>query len=88
MFRLSVVALAAVLFGQVSASATTYEAVTFDELVTRADVIFAGEVTEVRPFLLDTADGTIIKTRVIFRVADPIWGTTNLLEVFDFLGGE
>ncbi len=88
MFRLSVVAFAAVFFGHISAGATTYELVTFDDLVTRADVIFVGEVTDVRPFPLETRDGTIIKTRVIFRVSDPLWGTTSLLEVFDFLGGE
>jgi hypothetical protein len=88
MFRLSIVAFAAVLCGQISAGATTYEPVTFDELVTRADVIFVGEVTDVRPFPLDTPDGTIVKTRVIFRVSDPISGTTNILEVLDFFGGE
>lgn len=88
MFRLSIAALAAVLCGHISISATTYELVTFNELVTRADVIFVGEVTDVRPFLLDTPDGTIIKTRVVFRVSDPIWGTASLVEVFDFLGGE
>ena len=88
MSRLVLAAFAAVLFGQVSAAATTYELVTFNELVTRADVIFVGEVTDVRPFPLETRDGTIIKTRVIFRVSDPIWGTTNILEVFDFFGGE
>ena len=90
MRRLAViVAFAAVFCGNISASATTYELVTFDELVTRADVIFVGEVTDVRAFPLDTPrDGTIIKTRVIFRVLDPIWGTTSLLEVFDFIGGK
>ncbi len=88
MFRLSVVAFAAVLFGEIAASATSYPPVTFDDLVTRADVIFIGEVTDVRAFPLDTRDGTIIKTRVIFRVSDPIWGTTSILEVFDFFGGE
>ena len=88
MFRLSLVAFAAVLCGEIGASATTYPPVTFNELVTRADVIFIGEVTDVRPFPLDTPDGTIIKTRVIFRVTDPIWGTANILEVLDFFGGE
>ena len=88
MRRSSLLVLAALFFGQIAASATTYEAVTFNELVTRADVIFVGEVTDVRPFPLDTPDGTIIKTRVIFRVTDPIWGTTNILEVLDFFGGE
>ena len=69
-------------------SATSYLPVTFNDLVTRADVIFAGEVIDVRPFSLQTRDGTIIKTRVVFRVADPVFGTTSALEVFDFLGGE
>jgi hypothetical protein len=79
--------IAAVLFGEITAHATSYEAMSFDDLVTRADVIFIGEVTDVRPFPLETPDGTIIKTRVIFRVSDALWGTTSLLEVFDFLGG-
>lgn len=88
MFRSSLVAFAAVLFGQIAAGATSYPPVTFDDLVSRADVIFIGEVTDVRTFPLETRDGPIIKTRVIFRVSDPVWGTTSLLEVFDFLGGE
>jgi hypothetical protein len=76
------------LFGGSAVRATSYASVTFDELVAGSDVIFVGEVTDVRPFPLDTRDGTIIKTRVVFRVSDPLWGTTNALEVFDFLGGE
>ena len=87
MSRLGLAAFAAFLCGQVSAGATTYELITFDELVTRAEVIFVGEVTDVRPYPLETPDGPIIETRVIFRVSDPIWGTTNTLEVFEFLGG-
>ena len=88
MFRLRLAVFAVVLFGEIAASATTYEPVTFNDLVTRADVIFVGEVTDVRAFPLDTRDGTVIKTRVVFRVSDPVWGTTRILEVFDFFGGE
>lgn len=88
MLRLSVVILAVALCSDIPASATSYPPVTFNELVTRADAIFIGEVTDVRPFLLPTRDGTIVKTRVIFRVSDPIFGTTSSLEVFDFFGGE
>ena len=73
---------------QVPALATSYPPVTFTELVTRADVIFVGEVTDVRPYPVSTRDGTIIKTRVVFRVQDPIAGPTSALEVFDFFGGE
>jgi hypothetical protein len=71
-----------------SVSATTYPPVTFNELVARADVIFVGEVTDARPFPLRTREGTIVKTRVIFRVSDPIYGTASAFETFDFLGGE
>ena len=68
--------------------ATSYPPVSFNELVSRADVIFVGDVVDVRPFPLTTPSGTIIKTRVIFRVSDPLFGTTSSVEVFDFLGGE
>lgn len=51
-------------------------------------MIFVGEAIDVRPFPLQTRGGTIVKTRVIFRVSDPLWGTTSAMEVFDFLGGE
>ena len=88
MLRLCAVGFALVLCCAVPARATTYLPVTFDELVTRADVIFVGEVVDVRPFALDTPDGTIIKTRVTFSVSDPLFGTSSLVEVFDFLGGE
>jgi hypothetical protein len=82
------VAISVLLFGGNAVRATSYLSVTFDELIADADVIFVGEVTDVRPFPLNTRDGTIIKTRVVFRVSDPLWGTTSALEVFDFLGGE
>jgi hypothetical protein len=69
-------------------SATTYDPVTFADLVTRADVIFVGEVVDVRPYPVSTRDGAVIKTRVVFRVQDAIAGTSSALEVFDFFGGE
>ena len=81
-------ALAVAVCASVPLSATTYPPVTFNELVTRADVIFVGEVTDARPFALQTREGTIVKTRVIFRVSDPIVGTTSTFETFDFFGGE
>lgn len=88
MVRLRIAAFAVVLCAGASAGATTFPPVTFTDLVTRADVIFIGEVIDVRPFPLETRDGTIVKTRIIFRVSDPVWGTTSALEVFDFFGGE
>lgn len=72
----------------VSTSATSYLPVTFNDLVTKADLIFIGEVTDVRPYPLQTREGTIVKTRVVFRVWDPIYGTASTLESLDFLGGE
>ncbi len=72
----------------ISIGATSYPPVSFTDLVSRADVIFVGDVVDVRPFPLSTPSGTIIKTRVIFRVSDPLFGTTSSMEVFDFLGGE
>lgn len=87
MFRVFA-AVALAVCAAVTAHATTYEAVTFGDLVARADVIFVGDVVDVRPFALDTRDGPIVKTRVVFRVADPLAGTNAALEVFEFFGGE
>lgn len=69
-------------------AATSFVPVSFTELVTRADVIFVGDVTDVRPFALESSAGTVIMTRVSFSVADPLFGTSSLVEVFDFLGGQ
>lgn len=70
------------------AEAASYDAVTFNELVARADMIFVGDVMDVRPFTVSTPEGTLIKTRVTFMVRDPLWGTGSTLEIFEFLGGE
>ena len=72
----------------IDANATTFPAVTFDDLIARADVIFVGDVVDVRPFAVNAPDGQIIETRVTFRVSDAWWGTSSIQEVFDFLGGE
>src|SRR3954462_6484359 len=70
------------------ALATTYAPVTFDEMVAQADMIFVGAVVDVRPYTQETRDGVIVRTRVTFRVDDPVFGTASLVEVLDFLGGE
>lgn len=67
--------------------ATSFEAVTFNDLVARADVIFIGDVLDVRPFTVATPTGDLIKTRVTFVVRDALWGTTSSMESFEFLGG-
>ena len=85
------VAVSSVLLGLVLTArmaATSYIQVTFDDLVKRADVIFVGEVTDVRPLMMQSGADTMIMTRVAFTVADPLFGTTSLVEVFDFLGGQ
>lgn len=69
-------------------AATTYPPITFDELVTRADVIFVGDVVDVRPFVTSFRGQQVVKTRVVFSVRDPLWGTSSSLEVLEFLGGE
>ena len=73
---------------QATLAATSYPPVSFDQLIARADVIFVGEVVDVRPFALATREGTVIKTRVTFRVADPLLGSSGAFEILEFLGGE
>ncbi|MGE0392328.1 MAG: hypothetical protein AB7I25_14145 [Vicinamibacterales bacterium] len=71
-----------------SLSATSYEAVSFSDLLAKADMIFVGDVLDVRPFIAETREGSSIKTRVTFVVRDPLWGTTSTLEILEFAGGE
>jgi hypothetical protein len=88
MLRIPAIVCALAVCFTASVAATTYLPVTFDDLVAKADVIFVGEVVDVRAFALDTRDGTIIKTRVTFRVDDPLLASTGAIEVLEFLGGE
>lgn len=81
-------ALFAVAVAVAPAGATTFVSLTFQELINRSDVIFIGDVVDVRPYVLRTQTGTLVKTRVTFRVDDALYGTNSLVEVFDFLGGE
>ncbi len=69
-------------------SATSYLAVTFEDLLAKADMIFVGDVLDVRPFVVDYGKGPFIKTRVTFVVRDPLWGTSSTLEILEFAGGE
>lgn len=83
-----VVLLAPAVFRPGTVTATSYAPVSFEELVTKADVIFVGDVLNVQPFTVSSARGTLIKTRVTFLVKDALWGTTSSMESFEFLGGE
>ena len=87
MFRFGVGVMLA-LCAAIPAGATTYPPVTFADLVTRADLIFVGEVVDVSPIAVTTREGAVIKTRVVFRVNDPLLGTSAALEVLEFFGGE
>ena len=69
-------------------SATSYLAVSFDDLLAKADMIFVGDVLNVQPFEIDYGKGPTIKTRVTFVVRDPLFGTTSTLEILEFAGGE
>jgi len=73
--------------GNGTVRATSYAPVSFDDLVTKADVIFIGDVLDVRPFTVATPQGDLIKTRVTFLVRDALFGTTSSMESFEFLGG-
>ncbi|HEY3159893.1 MAG TPA: hypothetical protein VGJ78_13105 [Vicinamibacterales bacterium] len=88
MSRLLIGAVGVALCCQVAVSATSYAPVTFNDLAARADVIFVGQVADVHSFAMDVRGETVIKTRVTFSVSDPIFGTSSLVEVLDFLGGE
>lgn len=81
-------ALVAVTLAATPARATTFVALTFQQLIAQADVIFIGDVVDVRPYTQRTRTGTLVKTRVTFRVDDALYGTNSIVEVFDFLGGE
>ena len=87
MARICMVALGLLLYAS-AVRATSYPPVTFTDLVTSADVIFVGEVIDVRPFSVATRDGLVIKTRVVFRVTESLSGSSGATEVMDFLGGE
>ncbi len=69
-------------------TATSFEAVSFNDLLARADMIFVGDVLDVRPFAVETREGSFIKTRVTFVVRDALWGTSSTLEILEFAGGE
>jgi len=62
------------------------EAVTFAELVKRAQHIFVGEVVAVGSFRADRRGEARIRTRVTFSVDDRLRGS-GIVTVLEFLGG-
>lgn len=67
-------------------SATTVDAVTFDELVKGAQRIFVGEIVAVESFRADLRGNLRIRTRVTFSIDDTLRGR-GVVAVLEFLGG-
>ena len=88
LLRLSVLVCSIATIAAPGVQATSFEPVTFGDLVAQSDVIFVGDVVDVRSYTVQTRDRMIVRTRVTFSVSDPVYGTSSLVEVFDFLGGE
>jgi hypothetical protein len=68
--------------------AASYPPLAFRELVARADMIFVGDVDDVRPVRVNTREGPIVVTRVLFRVIDPIVASSSRFETLEFFGGQ
>jgi hypothetical protein len=68
--------------------ATTVPSVAFPDLVARADVVFVGDVIDVRAFPVQGREGTSIRTRVTFTVVDRVSLTAATVETLEFSGGE
>ena len=85
MFRVSAISLLVLLLPS-PARSTSVEAVTFEEMVQRAERIFVGEVVDVSSFRADTTSGLRIRTRVTFRTSETVLGAGPLV-VLEFRGG-
>lgn len=69
------------------ARASTVVAPTFDALVSGANLIFVGEVTDVRGEWRNGPEGRSIVTVVTFRVGDIMKGNAGVMTQLEFLGG-
>jgi hypothetical protein len=85
--KIPVLCVSALLAGAVTASSTTVIPPTFDELISRAQIIFQGEVVDRRSEWETTAQGRSIITRVTFRVATVLKGRAAAAIQLSFLGG-
>ena len=68
------------------AAAQTEEAVSFPQLVERAQHIFVGQVVAIDSFRADRRDSLRIRTRVTFSVDEKLRGA-GTVTVLEFLGG-
>lgn len=69
------------------ANSTTVIPPTFESLVSSANTIFVGEVTDVRSEWIATRDGRAIITKVTFKVEDAWKGAVGAMTQLEFLGG-
>jgi hypothetical protein len=69
------------------ARATTVVPPTFDALVSGANLIFVGEVTDVRGEWRNGPEGRSIVTVVTFRVGETWKGNVGVMTQLEFLGG-
>jgi hypothetical protein len=86
MKKISLVFLSILLFS-VALKATTVIAPTFDELVSRAEIIFQGSVTDVRSQWIGEGAQRHIVTFVTFKVDDAIKGSPGASYTIRMLGG-
>ena len=85
--RLVPFALVCTLLGTGVANSTTVIPPTFSELVSKASLIFVGQVANVRAVWENTPQGRAIITLVTFRVEDVWKGQSGAMTQLEFLGG-
>lgn len=88
MRRLMSFAVAALLLSTGVAWSTTVIPPTFEELVSRARLIFVGQAINEHAYWVSTPQGRAIKTVVTFRVEDTWKGSVGAVTQLEFLGGE
>ena len=86
-FRLSLLVVAALTFASTAAHATTVIPPTFDELVSQAQVIFQGTVTDVRSEWLGEGPQRRIVSYVTFSVDEAIKASPGASYTMRMLGG-
>ena len=74
-------------FAAMSAHATTVIAPTFDQLVSQADLIFQGTVTEVRSQWVGAGPDRHIASFVTFRIDDSMKGEPGSSYTLEMMGG-
>lgn len=70
-----------------SLPATTIIAPTFEELVSKAEVVFVSEVIDRKSRLVTDRNGSTIVTHVYFRVGRVLKGQVSPMLILEFLGG-